>query len=109
MKVMISQPMKGKSTEQIRKERAKITEILEKLCCEVANTIFEEEPLEKCKAGVYYLAKSIEAMSKVDAVLFMNGWERARGCQIEHEICLRYDIPTMYEYELIKGGKENDK
>lgn len=109
MKVMISQPMKDKSNEQIRKERAKITERLEELGWKVVDTIFEEEPPKKCNAEVYYLAKSIEAMSKVDAVLFMNGWEKARGCQIEHEICLRYDTPTMYEYELIKGGKENDK
>ena len=40
---------------------------------------------------LFYLAKSIDAMSKVDAVIFMKGWENARGCKIEHEIAVRYN------------------
>ena len=100
MKVMISQPMHGRTTEQIRKEREKLVKRLEELGWTVVDTIFEEEPPIKCNAGVYYLAKSIEEMSKVDVVVFMNGWEKARGCQIEHEICLKYGIETVNEYEL---------
>lgn len=101
MKVMISQPMNGKSNEQIIKERVKIVEFLKNHLWEIVDTVFEEDAQFGCNAGVYYLAKSIEAMSKVDAVMFMNGWHKARGCQIEHEICLKYNIPTMYEYEVI--------
>ena len=29
-------------------------------------------------------------MSEADAVVFMPGWENARGCRIEHEIALEY-------------------
>lgn len=101
MKVMISQPMNGKLIEQIRKERTKVVKALERLDWEVVDTVFEEDAPEGCNFAVYYLAKSIEVMSKVDAVMFMNGWHKARGCQIEHEICLKYNIPTMYEYEVI--------
>lgn len=72
LKIMISQPMDGKSEEQIRNERAKL---------------------------VKELAKSIEAMSKVDAVTFMPGWENARGCKIEHEIAVKY-------YKFIKEVEE---
>lgn len=101
MKVMISQPMAGKTEEQIRKERKKVVEKLERLCWKVEDTIFTEEAPKECiNAPVYYLAKSIESMSKVNAVLFMNGWQNARGCKIEHEICQQYNKPTMYEYEL---------
>lgn len=100
MKAMISQPMAGKSNEQIKKERASVIERLNNLGWEVIDTVFAKEPPEKSNIAVYYLAKSIEALSEADAVLFMNGWEKARGCQIEHDICLKYDIPTMYEYEL---------
>lgn len=67
---------------------------------EVIDTVLAEEPPRNTDIAVYYLAKSIEALSEVDAVLFMNGWEKARGCQIEHDICLKYSILTMYEYEL---------
>lgn len=101
MKVMISQPMNGKSNEQIRKERYAIVNKLESMGWEIVDTIFAEDAPKDCSCATYYLAKSIEVMSKVDAVMFMNGWHKARGCQIEHEICLKYNIPTMYEYEVI--------
>lgn len=90
LKIMISQPMKGKAEEQIRSERAELVKKLEEKGHEVVDTIFAEETPEG-DARLYYLAKSIEAMSKVDAVVFMPGWEKARGCQIEHEIAVKYN------------------
>ena len=65
---------------------------LEKQGHEVVNTIFSEEAPKNSKEAVFYLAKSIEAMSKVDAVVFMRGWELARGCRIEHKIAKEYGI-----------------
>lgn len=90
MKIMISQPMRGKTEEQIRNERAELVRDLEKQGHEVIDTIFAEETPEG-DARLYYLAKSIDAMSKVDAIIFMPGWEKARGCKIEHEIALKYN------------------
>ena len=90
LKIMISQHMKGKTEEQIRSERAELVKKLEEKGHEVVDTIFAEETPEG-DARLYYLAKSIEAMSKVDAVVFMPGWEKARGCQIEHEIAVKYN------------------
>ena len=101
MKVMISQPMRGKTEEQIRKERENVVDKLEKLGNEVVDTIFAEETPKDCDTALYYLSKSIEAIGKVDAVLFMNGWHKARGCKVEHEICMQYGKDTIYEYELV--------
>lgn len=100
MKVMISQPMNNLTEKQIINKRNEIRNKLNQLGWKVIDTLFKEEPPRNCNAGTYYLAKSIEAISSVDAVLFANGWEKARGCRIEHEICLQYNIPTMYEYEI---------
>lgn len=101
MKIMISQPMSGKTEEQIRNERKNVVEKLELIGWKVKDTIFQEQPPEECKnVPMYYLAKSITSMSEVHAVLFMNGWQNARGCKIEHEICQQYNKPIMYEYEL---------
>lgn len=100
MKVMISQPMKGKTEEQIRKERAEVVRKLESLCWEVVDTVFAKETPKNCDTALYYLSKSIEAIGKVDAVMFMNDWQEARGCKIEHEICQQYGKLTMYEYQL---------
>lgn len=90
MKVMISQPMNGKTTEEIRNERKEIVEILEKEGYEVIDTIFAKETPKDCDVALYYLSKSIEAIGKVDAVVFMKGWTQARGCRIEHDIAREY-------------------
>lgn len=91
MKVMISQPMKGRTEQEIIEERNKITEELTNQGHQVVDTMFTEEAPEDCNAGLYYLAKSIEAMSKVDAVVFAPGWEKAGGCIIEHMCANQYE------------------
>lgn len=96
MKVMISQPMKGKTNKQIREERAKLVENLERAGLEVIDTIVAEEPPAGTDEAIFYLSKSIEFISKVDIVYFMKGWENARGCKIENRICQEYGKPTMY-------------
>lgn len=90
MKIMISQPMKGKTNEQIKQERAELVEKLEMQGHEVVDTIFTEEMPIECDMAMYLLAKSIETMSKVDAIVFMPGWKEARGCKIEYRIALEY-------------------
>ena len=91
MKIMISQPMSGKTTEQIKSEREELVKELKKQGYEVIDTIFTEEAPKDCDTAMYYLAKSIEAMSKADAVIFMEDWHRARGCIVEHEVATYYN------------------
>ena len=97
MKIMISQPMNGKNNEQIEQERKAIVEKLKKMHIDVVNTIFNFELENVINEPVYYLAKSIEAMANVDAVLFMNNWQMARGCLIEHMVAEKYKIKILYE------------
>lgn len=89
MKIMISQPMKGRSEEEIRNERNKVIEQLTKEGHKVVETIFGEAP-ENTDKALWYLGKSIDAMSKVDCVVFMPGWNKARGCAIEYQIACAY-------------------
>lgn len=96
MKVMISQPMNGKTEEQIKEERRELINAIESNGDEVLNTIFTEEVPKDCDTAIYYLAKSIEAISKVDRVVFMAGWEKARGCVIEHLVAVKYDKQIIY-------------
>lgn len=89
MKVMISQPMRGKTNEQIREEREKLVKKLETEGHEVVDTVFDDFPEGKA-TPVHYLAKSIEFIANVEGVIFMKGWENARGCRIEHQIAKEY-------------------
>lgn len=97
MKIMISQPMKGIPQDQIEKNRKDIVEKLTEEGHEIINTIFTDEPPKDNNQGVWYLGKSLQAMSTVDAVYFMDGWENARGCKLEHEVCTQYGIKIIYE------------
>lgn len=95
MKVMISQPMRGKTEEQIRKEREEVIEKFNKLHIEVVDTIFTEEAPENINRAIYYLSKSIEILGQVDALYLMKGWELARGCRIERAVAKEYGIKIL--------------
>lgn len=95
MKVMISQPMRGKTNEQIKQEREELVKQLEEQGHEVLDTVFDLAPRD-CDSAIYYLSKSIEFISQADAVVFMPGWNNARGCIIEHQVASAYSKFIKY-------------
>lgn len=54
--------------------------------------------------ALYYIAKSIDVMGKVDAVYFVKDWETARGCRIERQICEAYGVKIL-EYDFLEEMK----
>lgn len=105
MKAMLSQPMAGKTDEEIVAAREKAIHELEALGYEVVNTLFTDEWYgnEAMEArGVVqiplcFLAKSLENMSLCHAAYFCKGWKNARGCRIEHEAAKSYGLTIIYE------------
>ena len=96
MKVMISLPMDGHSDEDVRKRIQLLTEKFSKLHIDVVDS-FITEGKECNHPNVYYLGRSImQFLSDVDAVYFDNGWNNARGCRIENQICKEYGIKCLY-------------
>lgn len=98
--IMISQPMKDLSSEEIIKIREKAIRTLEMLGYDVIDNFFTDDGFitDATKhTPVAYLAKSLDVMSKCDAVYFCKGWEKARGCKIEHEIAKAYGLAIIYE------------
>ena len=88
MKIMISQPMRGKTEKEIKDEREALVKKLQEEGHEVLETVFED--FDCYASPIAYLARSIEFLDKVDAVVFMKGWLEARGCRIEHQIAIDY-------------------
>ena len=105
MKAMLSQPMAGKTECEIVETRNRAIKVLEEMGYDVVNTLFTDEwySLKSMKErGVEnpplcFLAKSLDNMSKCNAAYFCNGWERARGCKIEHEAAVAYGLKIIYE------------
>lgn len=94
-KVMISQPMRGKTNEQIRQERAQAVKELTDMGYEVLDTVFENAPADE-DVAIYMLSQSIRFLGRADLVVFMKGWEHARGCKIEHEVAVNYGKEIVY-------------
>ncbi|MCI8714293.1 MAG: DUF4406 domain-containing protein [Oscillospiraceae bacterium] len=104
-KAMLSQPMGGKTDEEIITTRERAVSTLEARGYEIVNTLFTDEWYnhENMEArGVVqiplcFLAKSLESMSLCHAAYFCKGWENARGCRIEHEAARAYGLDIIYE------------
>lgn len=94
MKAFISQPMRGKTDDEIKIERSNMISLLKEKCgddVEVLDSFFENFDGN----GLAFLAKSIEVLSKADVAIFAAGWENARGCRIEHECAVQYGVKVM--------------
>ena len=97
MKVFISQPMNGKSDEEIIYERNSIIDLIKTKFgqdTEIIDSFVQGVPYNA--KPLWYLGKSIELMSDADIVFFAKGWGDARGCYIENQCALEYNIPAYY-------------
>ncbi len=95
-KLFISQPMNGKTNEEILSIRDKAVKIAE--CkigepVEVIDSFFKDAPHEA--KPLWFLGKSLELLSTADVAFFANGWENARGCRIEHQCAVEYGITAI--------------
>lgn len=105
MKAMLSQPMVGKTDEEIKATREKAIAALKEKGYEIVNTLFtnkwcSNEKMEErgvVQIPLCFLAKSLTNMSLCHAAYFCKGWENARGCRIEHEAAVAYGLTIFYE------------
>lgn len=98
-KLFVSQPMRGKTDEEILREREKAIasaerELGEKV--EVIDSFFQDAPAEA--KPLWFLGKSLELLSTADVVYFAPGWESARGCRIENTCAIEYGITVIEDY-----------
>ncbi len=95
-KLFISQPMRGKSDEQILKERQEAIEKAKEFFgedVEVIDSFFQNAPADA--RPLWFLGKSLELLSTADIAYFAKGWQEARGCKIENECAIAYGIRSL--------------
>lgn len=98
-KLFISQPMKGKTDEEILKEREKAIKSAKKHLgedVEVIDSFFQSAPADA--RPLWFLGKSLELLSTADIAYFAKGWEEARGCKIENMCAIEYGITVIEDY-----------
>lgn len=115
MKLFISQPMRGKTDEEIQTERERIVS--------QAKACFGEdlEVIDSFFAGsgnpnpLVCLAESFKLLGEADIVWFACGWHFARGCVMEHLAVEKYlpDVAIVeghHEgYCIVRNNERNGK
>ena len=104
MKVFISQPMNGKTEQEIRGQRQAAIENIHNLCkapIEIVDSYFKDDAVKidtwNSRGAILLLAKSIEKIAEADVVYMCEGWKNSRGCRIEHEIARDYGLTIVEE------------
>lgn len=98
-KLFISQPMRGKTDEEILAVRKKAIESAEKLVgepVEVIDSFFQAAPVDA--KPLWFLGKSLELLATADVAYFAKGWDEARGCKIENTCAIEYGIAVIEDY-----------
>lgn len=98
-KLFISQPMKGKTDEEILAERRKAIRSAERQlgeAIEVIDSFFQSSPADA--KPLWFLGKSLELLAGADIAYFAKGWQEARGCKIENICAIEYGIAVIEDY-----------
>ncbi len=95
-KLFISQPMRGKTDEEILSVRSDAIQAAKDAIGEdvgVIDSFFQNAPADA--RPLWFLGKSIEMLATADIAYFARGWKDARGCRIEHQCAEEYGIHTI--------------
>ena len=98
-KLFISQPMRGKTDNEILTAREKAIKSAEKQVgepVEVIDSFFQSAPVDA--KPLWYLGESLKLLAEADVAYFAKGWSEARGCKIEHICAIEYGVLTIEDY-----------
>ena len=108
--IFISQPMSGKSEEEILATRQKAIDKIHQLfdaddvkiniiasyINDATRKRFEEHVSDNINWDIYWLSKSLERLAMADAIWLCEGWEHSKGCNIEFACAIQYGLGIMH-------------
>ena len=95
-KLYISQPMRGRSTNDIVRERkALLADAAVALQTDDIEVLDTYRAAYLNKPPLRQLAWALEKMAEADAVIFAPGWREARGCRCERLVAAEYGLPIF--------------
>jgi len=95
-KLFISQPMNGKTDDEILAERSNAIQAAKDSVndeIEVIDSFFQDAPADA--TPLWYLGESLKLLATADVAYFAPGWDKARGCKIENTCAKEYGIRTI--------------
>ena len=127
--IFISQPMTGKSEEEILATRQKEVEKIHQEIREMHQLDSKEDDiqvniidsyiddatrnrLQECVGDginwdIYWLSQSLQRLALADTIWLCEGWEYSKGCNIELKCAIQYGLNIVYsEWGVgVKDGK----
>ena len=94
-KLFISQPMRGKSDDEILAERSNAIQAAKDALGEDVELIDSFFGTSDMSHALEYLGESLKLLAKADIAYFAPGWDKARGCKIENICAKEYGIPRI--------------
>lgn len=99
--IIISQPMRGMSPEQVEAVREEAEKNAISMGFEPYENVYDADfsdrtVPESCKhPGILAMAGALERLSQADALYLAPGWSSARGCRIEYEVALSFGMAII--------------
>lgn len=99
--IVISQPMRGMSPEQVEAVRKEAEKDVVSMGFEPYENVYDADfsdqtVPEGCKhPGILAMAGALERLSQADALYLAPGWSSARGCRIEYEVALSFGMAII--------------
>lgn len=119
--VFISQPMTGKSEEEILATRQKAIDKIHQLfdadgveiniiasyIDDATRKHFKKYVSDDINWDIFWLSQSLERLAMADMIWLCDGWEYSKGCNVELECAIQYGLDIVYsEWGLgINNGK----
>ena len=117
--IFISQPMTGKSEEEIlatrQKEIDKIHQLFDADGVEIniiASYIddatrkhFKEHVSDDINWDIFWLSQSLERLAMADMIWLCEGWEYSKGCNVELECAIQYGLCIVYPEYIIEWSE----
>ena len=117
--IFISQPMSGKSEEEIlatrQREIDKIHRFFDADSVEIniiASYIddatrkhFQKYTSDDINWDIYWLSQSLERLAMADMIWLCDGWKHSKGCNVEHECAIQYGLDIVYSGHIIIRSK----
>ena len=108
--IFISQPMSGKSEEEILATRQKEIEkihqffdadgveinIIASYIDDATRKHFKKHVSDDINWDIFWLSQSLERLAMADMIWLCDGWEYSKGCNIEFACAIQYGLDIVY-------------
>ena len=109
--IFISQPMTGKSEEEILATRQEAIDKIHQLAkkdgdvqVNIIDSYIDDatrNEFQGCMGDainwdIYWLSQSLQKLALADTIWLCDGWEHSKGCNIEFACAIQYGLGIMY-------------